>query len=351
MKYLIFSVSLIGLFMFTSCDSMQLYFDGKKHTENEEETPFFLPTGTSLKELSELLYSQQIFQDKEAIMRVGNYKQLGTEQIAAGKYIIAPSTNIKDLLNGFTMNRLGNGNAELEVLVTFNNARDIPQMAGKVAKSLELDSADLVNFIFQDSVLKHYGFSKEKIPALFLPDTYRFYWDTEPAQFVQRMAEAFNQFWTPERKAKITQIGLKQQSEVVTLAAIVYKEQSKHAEEWPIIAGLYLNRLRNGWPLQSDPTFRFCWGNKLDGVQRLTYEHREIDCPYNTYKYKGLPPGPICIPPAAVVDAVLNADKNSYFFMCAKPDGNGLHAFAKTLAEHNRNAKNYQNWLNQRNIR
>jgi UPF0755 protein len=351
MKYLFFTFLIFGLFTFTACDSMQLYFDGKKQTDNEEEIPFFLPTGTSLKELSELLYNQQIFNDREALMRVGNYKQLGTEQIAAGKYIIAPSTNIKDLLNGFTMNRLGNGNAEVEVLVTFNNARDIPQMAGKVAKSLELDSADLVNFIFKDSVLKYYGFSKEKIPALFLPDTYRFYWDTEPAQFVQRMAEAFNQFWTPERKAKISEIGLKQQSDVVTLAAIVYKEQSKHAEEWPIIAGLYLNRLRNGWPLQSDPTFRFCWGNKLDGVQRLTYEHRDIDCPYNTYKYKGLPPGPICIPPAAVVDAVLNADKNNYFFMCAKPDGNGLHAFAKTLSEHNRNAKIYQNWLNQRNIR
>lgn len=351
MRCLLHVVLLFGFFTLCSCESMQLYFDGKKQTVNEQEVTFFLPTGTSLEELSGLLQAKQIFEDKEAILRVGNYKKLGTEQIAAGKYIIAPSTNIKDLLNGFTMNRLGNGNAEVEVLVTFNNARDIPQMAGKVAQNLELDSAELVNFILNDSVLQYYGFSEATIPALFLPDSYRFFWDTKPEQFVQRMAEEFNHFWTTERKAKITEIGLQQQSEVVTLASIVYKEQSRIADEWSIIAGLYLNRLRSGWPLESDPTFRFCWGNQLDGVQRLNYDHRDIDCPYNTYKYQGLPPGPICIPPAEVIDAVLNPNQNNYYFMCAKPDGNGLHAFAKTLTEHNRNARIYQNWLTQRNIR
>ena len=126
---------------------------------------------------------------------------------------------------------------------------------------------------------------------------------------------------------------------------VVYSEQSRNKEEWPIIAGLYLNRIKQGIRLQSDPTFKFCWGDKLDKVQRLLVIHREIDCPYNTYKINGLPPGPIYIPSADVVDAVLNRADVDYIFMCAKPDYSGLHNFAVSGAEHAKNAKVFQNWL------
>jgi UPF0755 protein len=121
--------------------------------------------------------------------------------------------------------------------------------------------------------------------------------------------------------------------------------KGKHATEWPIIAGLYLNRIKKGMKLQSDPTFKFCWGDELKGVQRLTYEHRDRDCPYNTYKYSGLPPGPICIPPTQCVDAVLNREKNDYIFMMAKADHSGLHDFTINYSDHSRLAAIYSKWL------
>ena len=159
------------------------------------------------------------------------------------------------------------------------------------------------------------------------------------------MAAEFKEFWNSDRKAKLKSVGLESPSQAVTLASIVYSEQSINSDEWPIIAGLYLNRVNQGMKLQSDPTFKFCWGDKLKGVQRLLNVHREIDCPYNTYKIKGLPPGPICLPSPKVVDAVLNRSKVNYIFMCAKPDYTGRHNFAVSGAEHMRNADIFQKWL------
>lgn len=333
------------LIFFSGCDSIGLYFDGSKTSVNTNDEAIYVPSGITLADLSDLLEEIGIIDDKESFVSVGEYKKLTTSRLAAGKYSIAPKTDYKTLLNGFTLNSLGNGNAEVEVDVTFNNCKDIPQLAGKVAVHIEADSTEIVDYILSDSSLNKYGFSAERIGALFLPNTYKMYWDTDAATFVDRMAKEFKAFWTDERKARLTAVGLNSQSDAVTLASIVYKEQDKHKEEWPIIARLYLNRIKAGWPLQSDPTFRFCWGDKLDGVERLTYEHRAIDCPYNTYIYAGLPPGPICIPPAVVVDAVLFPADNDYLFMCAKPKGNGLHNFTKSLTQHNINARAFQNWL------
>jgi UPF0755 protein len=207
------------------------------------------------------------------------------------------------------------------------------------------DSASLVAVLMSSETRSKYDFSEEQLPALFLPNTYKMFWDTKPEQFLERMAREFRDFWTPERKAKLQKVGLKTPSEAVTLASIVYSEQGKNASEWPIIAGLYLNRINQGIRLQSDPTFKFCWGDQLKGVQRLLAVHRDIDCPYNTYKIKGLPPGPICLPSPKVVDAVLNRADVDYIFMCAKPDYSGRHNFAVTGAEHMRNADAFQSWL------
>jgi len=328
------------------CDSFGLYFDGSKTSINEEPVIIYVPTGVTLDQLGDLLIEEEVIDNKDSFVAVGEYKKLTAERLAAGKYILPKKTDYKTLLNGFTINSLGNGNAEVEVDVTFNNCKDIAQLSGKVARHIETDSLSLYEYILSDSILEDYGFTQERIGALFLPNTYKMYWDTDAAEFVARMAKEFKVFWKDERKEKLTNVGLKSQSDAATLASIVYKEQDKYKEEWPDIARLYLNRIRLGWPLQSDPTFRFCWGDRLDGVERLTYEHRAIDCPYNTYLYAGLPPGPICIPPASVVDAVLNPSSNDYLFMCAKPKGNGLHNFAKTLELHNQNARAYQQWLN-----
>ncbi len=336
------------LLMLHSCTSISAYFGGKKETLNQNNTEFYIPTGTGIEALKMLLIQHKIIDDVDAFQAVLDYKEFGNKKIGAGKYIIAPNTEYKTLINGFTQNSLDNGNKEVEVEVTFNNCLHIRDIASKVSKQIEMDSATFVDYILSDEILKKYGFNEAKIGALFLPNTYRFYWDTDHVQFIEKMASEFKTFWTADRMTKLKQVGLTSQSDAVTLASIIYREQDKYPEEWKTIAGLYLNRVRNGWLLQSDPTFKFCWGDELKGVERLTYEHRARDCPYNTYIYPGLPPGPIFIPPAAVVDAVLNAENNDYFYMCAKPRGNGLHNFAKSLAQHNRNAREFQNWIRNR---
>ncbi|HZH85874.1 MAG TPA: endolytic transglycosylase MltG [Brumimicrobium sp.] len=336
------------LLLLSACTSINAYFGGRNETLNTVATDFYIPTNTTIEELKSLLLSNELIDDVDGFQAVLEYKEFKDGMVGPGKYIIAPQTDYKTLINGLTLNNIGNGNKEVEVEVTFNNCKDIRDIASKVSHQIEMDSTAFMNYVLSDSILRKYGFNEAKIGALFLPNTYRFYWDTDHVQFIDRMANEFKKFWTTERLAKLQQVGLNSQSDAVTLASIVYKEQDKYPEEWKTISGLYLNRIRQGWKLQSDPTFRFCWGDELDGVERLTYEHRDRDCPYNTYIYAGLPPGPIFIPPAEVVDAVLNAENNDYMYMCAKPKGDGLHNFAKTLAQHNRNAAEFQQWIRTR---
>lgn len=349
LKKIIIAVSALAIIgLIVLWPKISVYLAGSKKTQNSEVVNFAF-RGGNLDELSKQLVDAKILDEVDAFKQVGEYKKLTKERLAPGMYAIQPSTNLRALLNGFTLNSNGNGNAEIEVSVTFNNCRDIPQLAGKVSKNLMVDSAELVQVLTAEATLAKYDFTAEQLPALFLPNTYKMFWDTKAEDFLGRMAEEFRNFWTENRKAKLAQVGLKSPSEAVTLASIVYSEQGKHASEWPIIAGLYLNRINQGIRLQSDPTFKFCWGDKLKGVQRLTYEHRDIDCPYNTYYNDGLPPGPICIPPTAVVDAVLNRDNNEYIFMIAQPNYSGLHDFSKDYATHAKNAAIYQKWLAQQN--
>jgi UPF0755 protein len=298
-----------------------------------------------LKALSENLKEAGVIDDIDAFVKVGEYKGLNKENIALGKYVIEPATQYRTLLNGFKMNAAGNGNGEVEVAVTFNDCRFISDMAGKVSSSLMMDSISLLKYLESPETYNSFGFTKEQFPAMFIPNTYKMFYDTDPAQFTKRMAEEFKNFWNDNRKAQLKTVGLKSPSEAVTLASIVFAEQSRVPEEWPVIAGLYLNRIEQGIKLQSDPTFKFCWGKKLDGVQRLLFIHRDIDCEYNTYKIDGLPPGPICIPPAGTVDAVLNRKKHDYIFMMAKPDFSGGHDFSKDYATHQKLASVYQKWL------
>jgi UPF0755 protein len=243
------------------------------------------------------------------------------------------------------MNAAGNGNAEVEVSVTFNNCKTIQDVCEKVAACIAVKADELERFILSNETLNKYGFTTEQIPAMFLPNTYNMFYDTSKEAFLQRMADEFKKFWTADRMQRLKQVGLSSPSQAVTLASIVYGEQSKNPSEWPIIARLYLNRLNTGMKLQSDPTFKFCWGDQLEGVQRLTFEHRSKDCPYNTYLYAGLPPGPISIPPSGVVDAVLNPDNNDYLYMCAQSNYDGLHDFTKDYAQHAKNAAAFQKWL------
>ncbi len=324
---------------------IMLYLAGNAKSVNAAPSEFYIKAPIDLNQLANQLANQGIISDTKGFISVGEYKGLNTEKIALGKYVIEAGTSYRALLNGFTINANGNGNAELEVEVTFTNCRDIYQMSGKLSKVLAVDSARLVDFLIDGNTLDRLGFTVEQLPALFIPDTYKMFYDTDEELFVNRMAAEFKEFWNSDRKAKLKSVGLESPSQAVTLASIVYSEQSINSDEWPIIAGLYLNRVNQGMKLQSDPTFKFCWGDKLKGVQRLLNVHRDIDCPYNTYKIKGLPPGPICLPSPKVVDAVLNRSKVNYIFMCAKPDYTGRHNFAVSGAEHMRNADIFQKWL------
>jgi UPF0755 protein len=324
---------------------VMLFLAGNAKSINDSPTEFYIKEPIDLNELANQLKNQGIIEDTKEFISVGEYKGLNKDKIALGKYIIEEGTSYRALLNGFTINANGNGNAELEVEVTFTNCRDIYQMSGKLSKILALDSARLVTYLLDGNTLNRLGFTVEQLPALFIPDTYKMFYDTNEELFVNRMATEFKEFWTAERKSKLKSIGLESPSQAVTLASIVYSEQSVNSEEWPIIAGLYLNRVNQGMKLQSDPTFKFCWGDKLKGVQRLLNVHRDIDCPYNTYKIKGLPPGPICLPSPKVVDAVLNRANVNYLYMCAKPDYTGRHNFAVSGADHMKNADIFQKWL------
>ena len=189
-------------------------------------------------------------------------------------------------------------------------------------------------------------FNRQTIVAMFIPNTYEVYWNVSPERFMARMKREYKAFWNASRQEKAQAAGLSP-VEVSVLASIV-EEESAAVDEYPVIAGLYLNRLKAGIPLQADPTVKFAVGDF--SLRRILDKHLEVDSPYNTYKYAGLPPGPIRIPSIQALDAVLNYTKHRYLYMCAKEDFSGRHNFAVTLAEHNRNAARYRSELNRRKI-
>jgi UPF0755 protein len=327
---------------------LQLYLASQKSTINKEAVVFFVLDSTDLESLADALIEKNIIDDKKLFLAVGEYKEMSRSNIALGKYKLTSELSYSNLLNGFKKNRLGNGNGELEVKVTFNNCsgpNQLEKICQKVANQIQADSSELASYILNPETCKNYGFSKEEFPAMFLSNTYNFFYDTDPMQFTKRMANEFKSFWSDDRLDKLKEIGLKKPSEAYTLASIVYSEQSRISDEWPMISGLYLNRLNQRIKLQSDPTFKFCWGSKLDGVQRLLYKHRDIVCDYNTYKYYGLPPGPICIVGKPLLEAVLNPAKVDYLFMCARADYSGRHNFTKSGRQHLNNANEFQRWL------
>jgi len=339
-KKLVFAavaVMLIGVALVFGWTPAMIYL---KKTSNDKETRVVIDNRRSLEEIAGDLKEAGVISDADAFLSMANYKKLTVESIEPGMYAFPAHTSYRDLLNS-----LKSGSFEVEVVVTFNNCKTLHDLAVKVSEAIMVDSTDLEEYITNPETLNKYGFTIEQIPALFMPNSYRMYYDTDKEEFLDRMAKEFKNFWTPARMAKLKEVGLKSPSQAVTLASIVYGEQSKNASEWPIIARLYLNRLNTGMKLQSDPTFKFCWGDQLEGVQRLTYEHRNKDCPYNTYLYAGLPPGPISMPPTGVVEAVLNPDTNDYLYMCAQPNYDGLHNFAKDYADHAKYAAEFQKWL------
>ena len=331
------AVMLIGVALVFGWTPLMIYL---KKTSNDKEVRVVVDNRNTLEEIAAELQKAGVIKDVDGFLSMAENKKVTIENIEPGMYAFPAHTSYRDLLNS-----LKSGSFEVEVVVTFNNCKTIHDLCVKVSKCIAVDSTELEEYITDPETLNKFGFTIEQVPALFMPNSYRMYYDTGKEAFLDRMAKEFKNFWTPARMDQLKKVGLESPSQAVTLASIVYGEQSTNASEWPIIARLYLNRLNTGMKLQSDPTFKFCWGDQLEGVQRLTYEHRNKDCPYNTYLYSGLPPGPISMPPTGVVEAVLNPDNNDYIYMCAQPNYDGLHNFAKDYADHAKYAAEFQKWL------
>lgn len=307
-----------------------------------DHTAFYIHTGWDADDVYNSLIDRGIVKKPEALKWVMDRKNYNGNLVVAGKYKLTDGMSANDLINHL---RAGNGEEEVNIVIT--STRTLQELAGKAAANIEADSVQILNMLTDPQVARKYGFEPKTFTAMFIPDTYRTEWDLDATEFLDRMATEYKSFWTPERKQKAAAIGLSQ-SQVSTLASIVQAEQQSHPEERPKIAGLYLNRLNRGMRLQSDPTVVYALGDF--GINRVLTAMLSIDSPYNTYLNVGLPPGPINIPSKSSIDAVLNADKNDYIYMCAKADFSGLHAFAKNHSEHVKNARAFQKALNDRKI-
>lgn len=260
--------------------------------------------------------------------------------VRAGKYVLGPETTYNEIINILRAGR------QTPVMITFNNIRTLNQLAGKIGGRIESDSSSIMEFLADDSNYSSDGFTKETVIAAFIPNTYQVFWNTSPKGFYSRMLKEYKTFWTDQRIEKAKLKGLTP-VEVATLASIVDDEVAKKDEK-PRIAGVYINRLRKGMPLQACPTIKFAMNDFT--ITRVLKKYLTVESPYNTYKYKGLPPGPVGCPSVDGLEAVLNAEEHDYYYFAAKADFSGYHNFSRNLKEHNRFAAEYQKELDRRKI-
>jgi UPF0755 protein len=329
---LILAFALLRFYIFTTRPVIRL--DGRKSCF------FYIHTGSGFSAVRDSLVKKGYLthvKEFEWLSRRKHYDQ----RVRPGRYLL-----LNGMRNNTLVNLLRSGRQE-PVRVRVQNIRTAEELAGKTGRLLEVDSLQLIR-LFKDPVyLSKFGIVPATLFVLFIPDTYEFFWNTSADQLFERMHRESMRFWNQQRRLMADSLHLTI-PEVVTLASIVEKESNKNDEK-PDIAGVYLNRLKKHIPLQADPTVIFAWNDY--SIRRVGKKHTELRSPYNTYFQPGLPPGPICLPSIASVDAVLHARRHSYFYFCAKEDFSGYHSFASTLAEHDRNAKKYQHALNKLNIR
>ena len=256
----------------------------------------------------------------------------------------------RDIGNNEIVNSLKFNNTPVNV--TFNNQERVEDLAGRVSSQICEDSISLLSAFRNQDFLEKNNLNEKNVLSIFIPNSYNIYWNTSSENFRDRMLSEYNKFWNKERSEKAEQLGLTK-LEVISLASIVQLE-SRKVDERPRVAGLYVNRLRDNMRLQADPTVIYTikeYYNNFDTIiRRVLYRDLKLDSKYNTYKIKGLPPGPITMPDISAIDAVLNYERHKYLFMVANPSNRGYHLFASDLAGHNRNKKAYIRWINSRGI-
>lgn len=315
---------------------------GPNVKKNLKSFELAIPTDSEYEDVLGILKSKKIlgnYNSFDFIAGVMNYKK---KKVAPGKYTLKPEMSNRELVS---MLRAG---LQTPVNITFNNVRTIESLVGKISVYIEADSIEIIDIIQDSSYIAKLGYNKYNILSMFIPNTYQFFWNTDADDFIKRMQKEHIKFWNNnDRIIKAEKLGLND-IEVFTLASIVEKETLVNDEK-STVSSVYLNRLNRGMLLQADPTVVF--SSQDFSLKRVLNKHLKIESPFNTYLNLGLPPGPICMPDVETIDAVLNTKDTDYIYFCAKPNGGGRHAFAKTHRQHINNANKYRRWLNENRIR
>lgn len=310
---------------------------------NNEEAYVYVESGATQEDVVADL--DPLLENMDTFVQVAKRKGY-LSNIKPGKYRIKKGMNNNEIINSLRSNNI-------PVKVAFNNQETIADLAGRIAAQIEPDSLELLSVFNSSDFLKTNGFNKETQLSMYIPNSYEFFWNTSAEAFQERMLAEYQRFWNEARLKKAKALNLTP-SEVATLASIVHKETAK-VDERPKVAGVYLNRLRSNMALQADPTVIYALKLHLGTfdtvIKRVLYKDLELDSPYNTYKYGGLPPGPITMPDISAIDAVLSSEKHNYYYFVANVEDFGYHMFAETLAQHNRNKAQYIRWINEKKIR
>ena len=309
------------------------------NTQFNNDTAYVLiASDATFSEVSEQM--QPLVKSISSFESVAERKGYSTN-IKGGKYAIKKGMNNNEIINSLRSNNI-------PVRVSFNNQESLASLAGRISEQVEADSIQLLEAFNNSEFLGENGFDEDTKLAMYLPNTYEFFWNTSAEGFRDRMLKEYKKFWNESRLGKAKAQNLTP-LQAISLASVVQKETAK-PDERPRVAGVYLNRIKQGIRLQADPTVIYAikkeTGNYDTIIKRVLYRDLEIDSPYNTYKYKGVPPGPIAMPDISSIDAVLNPEKHKYLFFVADVSNFGYHKFAETLAQHNRNKVQYVRWLN-----
>jgi UPF0755 protein len=300
----------------------------------------FIKTGSNYDDLLGELSSNHFLLNIKTFEWLAERKNL-PNHVYPGRYEIKAGMNNDELID---MLRAG---AQKPLNVTFNNIRTLKQLAGTISNQIEADSLSLITEFYNKKNYTRDDLNPQTFQVIYIPNTYEFYWNTSAKDFVKRMNSEYERFWNVSRRNKAKQLKLNP-VEVSVVASIVDKETNRNDEK-ARVAGVYLNRLGDGWKLQADPTAVYAFYLENDSLLNRVYKkHTQIDSPYNTYLYKGLPPGPICIPSIAGIDAVLDSENHQYMYFVAKADGSGYHQFSKTYKQHLQYAKQLHAELNKR---
>ncbi len=307
---------------------------------NEKSKLIYIHSGWSFEQVDQMLEEKHLISHPWGFRIFARYKKYN-EAVIPGRYRIQNGMSNAQLINMLVKGKQEQENISLHNIIWKGD------LAGIVGSKMESDSAKFMEALNNATFLKQFGVNPTNVLAIFIPGTYKMYWTDSPEMFIAQMDSNYKRFWTKENRIKAAKAGLSPM-QVTILASIVQAEQCLHMDEKPIIAGLYINRIKKGIPLQSDPTLVYARGDF--SIQRVRDGDKLQDSPYNTYKHVGLPPGPINMPEPSSIDAVLNYDENDYLYMCAQADGTGRHHFSKTLEEQNKYAALYREYLNKRQI-